>query len=258
MFRMNKISPADYLKASVLLREVEAQMLARLDLVALHPKRILNMGCGINGSVQLLKQRYPEAEIVEIDYVQPMLEHFHTTQSKWDCRANAALLLIVQDSIDLIVSNLFLPWCASLEELFLEWRRVLRPEGLLMFTSLGPDTLSELHSDHIQLPNFMDMHDLGDALVRAGFADPVLDVEHFSLTYKDPQKLVDELRVTGMIAKNDHLTLLEQASWDITYEVVYAHTWGPEPRLDYMVDDEGIVKIPLAHLRGWKRNRNDL
>lgn len=229
----------EYSTAAVLAREVESQMLERLDVVALKPKQILTIGFGTDSSQLLLQTRYPEAEITRVDFTDEMLEQTWTLMDINE-------LPFAENSIDLIISNLFLPWCAHYEKLFFEWRRILRPEGLLMFTSFGPETLCEWKNQDVLLPNLMDMHVLGDALMHVGFSDPVLDVEQFVVNYKDPEKLIYELQMTGMIFKKPAGTF----SSHITYEVVYAHTWGPSTLIPG--EEDGVVKVPLTQLGGRK------
>ncbi len=229
--RFGSTSPADYYAAAVLDRETGAELLARLDLVALKPKRIMEWGWGADNCDLLLQQRYPEAELITL-------------------RNFPAISTVEDYSIDLIVANLLLPWCVDLKQIVQTWRRVLRPEGLLVFTSLGPDTLQELRKQAIQLPVLIDMHDLGDLLLHSGFADPVLDVEYFTLNYREQQQLQHELRVTGFIA-DESLEPLEKNTAGVipmTYEVIYGHAWQPLMGQNQLLE-EGVVKIPLAHLR---------
>ena len=223
----------EYLKAAALAQEVEIQMLDRLEVVALRPKQIAIIGFGTESTESLVKARYPEAEMIRMDFTEQMLEE------GWALLATNALPL-ADKSVDIIISNLFLPWCAYQEKIFLEWQRILRPEGLLMFTSLGPDTLCEWQDQSMLIPNRYDMHDVGDALVRAGFSDPVLDVEQYLFRYQDADKLQHELKITGMMKKDAR----EIFSKEITYEVVYAHTWGQ------VIKNEGIIKIPLEKIGG--------
>lgn len=231
---------ADFAEASVLARHVEAEMLSRLDVVAIQPKRLLIQGHGIHSAKQLLQKRYLEAEVIGLDLAEQMLK------SSWACLTMDELPF-AEKSMDLIISNLFLPWCTDQEKLFAEWKRILHPEGLLMFTCYGPDTLCELQNTGTLVPHLVDMHNVGDALMQAGFSDPVLDVEQFTLNYKDSEKFLHELRVTGMIHKADDVPF----SNTITYEVIYAHTWGKAESQDM---DDGIVKIPLTALGGRTKN----
>ena len=194
--RFGSVSSLDYYPAAVLDRAVGAELLARLDLVALKPKRILNWGWGADDCRVLLQQRYPDAEIISLDDFSKAIS-------------------IDNNSIDLILSNLLLPW----------------PHA-------------------IQLPLFIDMHNLGDALLHSGFSDPVLDVEYFTLTYREQQALQHELSVTGFIG-DQVLEPLEKNTAGViplTYEVIYGHAWQPLISQN-LLSEEGVVKIPLAHLR---------
>ena len=210
---------------NVLARETAGQMLARLSLVTLKPARILDAD---GGAGEMLKKQYPDAEIVT------------STNNLPD------------NSIDLLFANLVLPWCSNVEIILREWQRILRPEGLLMLTSFGPDTLREVQERDVLLPYWIDMHDLGDKLAEVGFADPVLDVEHFTLTYREHKQLLYELQITKMIAQ-DQMTLTVEKNTEgvfpLTYEVIYGHAWGAETRTGYHPDETGTVKIPLADLR---------
>ncbi len=195
-----------------LMRAIQEEIFSRLNLVALKPKRILAVAC------EDLKIHYPDAEIVS----------FADTE----------------DSIDLIVSNLDLSWCADMDALFREWRKLLRPEGLLMFTSLGPATLSEIELE--PLPQWMDMHHVGDALLKAGFADPVLDVEHFEMKYQDKTQVLSDLAKIG-------ITEVNTSALSLSYEVVYGHAWCPAIKDNFSADSDGVAKIPLAALRAQLR-----
>jgi len=189
-----------------LLHAVQQEIFSRLELVALKPKRILAE------SSDDLKARYPDAEMVSM--------------------ADKA------DSVDLIISNLCLPWCSDVEVLFRVLRRLFRPEGLLIFTSLGPSTLSDI--DHQQ--HFVDMHNVGDALLKTGFSDPVLDVEHFEIKYQDKRQVLSDLEKMGIAE-------VHQPPLSLSYEVVYGHTWCPAVKDEFLADPDGVVKIPLAALR---------
>lgn len=242
-------TPAQYAEVAVIAREAGITMLERLDLVALKPVRILEVGCSVGFCTELLRQRYPSADIVAIDDAEAMLKYAEektAISAHWVC-ADAANLPVMSQKFDIVVANLLIPWCNDIKKLFQEWRRVLCPDGLLMFTSLGPDTLQELQPLNTQLPQLVDMHDLGDELVKAGFADPVLDVQHITLKYRKWEQLSYELQVTGML--DEPLPFNESVPLSLTYEIVYGHTWAPKST-EYAADNEGIVRIPLSHLRG--------
>ncbi len=245
-------NPAEYAESAVLMREVGEQMLARLDFVTLQPTVIVELGCGVGDCTQLLRKRYPAAKIIAIDsadmlaYAKKQL----TIAADW-VQAPILNLPIEEHSVDLLVANFLLPWCDDLAAALREWRRVLRPDGLFMFTSLGPDTLHQLRETNLHLPNFVDMHDVGDALTQAGFADPVLDLDYFTLTYRDQKKLFHELIATGMVGgDSSHIELQKNADdvYSLTYEVIFGHAWGPALHADHVADASGVVRIPVSHI----------
>ncbi len=247
------ISPAEYAEAAIIAREAGQHMLERLDLITLQPKKILDLGCGPGHCTTLLKQRYPAAKMLALDYSQTMLrfaKQQYPSLADWVC-ADAIQLPLPNHSIDFIFANLLLPWCDNTEKLLQEWRRVLCPEGLLMFTSLGPDTLRELPQLALHLPHLIDMHDIGDMLTRAGFVDPVLDVEYFTLTYRQEEQLFYELKATGMVANNINVNIEKNTEgvFPLTYEVIYGHAWGPAMDFDRATHETGEIRIPLSHLR---------
>ena len=167
-------------------------LLDRLDLTRLEPRIVLDVGAATGHAARALKRRYPRARVIAVDSSPNMLRIAAGRRSWFRpfalVGADAVQLPLPDASVDLAFSSLALPWCDP-DALFAELRRVLAPRGLLTLTGLGPDTLKELRAawaqvdDHIRVGEFIDMHDLGDALVRAGFAAPVLDVERYTLTY---------------------------------------------------------------------------
>jgi malonyl-CoA O-methyltransferase len=243
-----------YDAAAVLHAEVRGNLLARLDLMKLVPRVAVDAGTGTGHASHALIRRYPKALIIALDSSQRML-HAAGRRQTWLRRfarvcADAAHLPLAQGSVDLIISNLMLQWCDP-DAVFAEFRRVLAPHGLVSFTTLGPDTLRELRSawraadSRTHVNQFIDMHDIGDALVRAGFASPVLDVERYTLTYPDVRRVAADLKDTG--AHNATLgrargltgrrrfaafqTAYEAYRQDgrlpATYEVVFGHAWTP-------------------------------
>jgi len=239
--------------AAVLHSDVRDILLERLGLTALDPRVVLDAGAGTGHSSRALRRRYPRARVIALDASLGMLK-VAGRQRSWLRRfdrvcADAHRLPFADGSVDLIVSNLMLPWCDP-DRVFAECRRVLAPRGLLSFTSLGPDTLRELReamrSLDAQVPigRFIDMHDLGDALVRAGFAAPVLDVDRYTLTYSDMGGLMTDLKAVGaqdaalgwprVHGGRDFPAL--QAAYEIhrcegrlpaTCEVVFGQAWSP-------------------------------
>jgi malonyl-CoA O-methyltransferase len=175
-------------------------------------------------------------------------------------------------SVDIAVSNLMLQWCGDLDAAFREIRRVLKPDGLLIFTTFGPDTLRELRAawatvdDYSHVNTFIDMHDIGDALVRGGLTEPVLDVERVTLTYKDVISLMRDLKVigahnvtegrarglTGRGALRQVEAAYESSRRDgvlpATYEVVYGTAWGSAGKPGSPLMD-GEVHVPISAIR---------
>ncbi|MDR3477181.1 MAG: methyltransferase domain-containing protein [Gammaproteobacteria bacterium] len=268
--QINALKPADYAACAVLANEVGEQMLARLEWVTLDPSLIIDVGCGVGHCTRELQRRYPKAKVVGVDIAYPMLafarQQAEPSEDSCDlarpilwASADAAMLPFPDRSVDLIFANLILPWCHDQEQMLREWRRILRPDGLLIFTSLGPDTLKiwrELLGD-ITIPNLIDMHDHGDALTKVRFADPVMDVDYFTLTYRQIESFFHELQATGMLVESEDSALMAEAKknsspagfFEATYEVIFGHTWGPKEGVDHVADEFGTVRIPLAHLR---------
>jgi malonyl-CoA O-methyltransferase len=241
--------------AAVLHTQVRDDLLARLDWMALTPRVVVDAGAGTGHASRALIRRYPKARVIAVDF-SPRMLHAAGRQQSWLRRfarvcADAERLPLADGSVDLILSNLMLQWCNP-DLVFAEFRRVLAPHGLLTFTTLGPDTLRELRSAWTEVDarthvhQFIDMHDLGDALVRGGFASPVLDVERYTLTYADVRRVAADLKATG--ARNATMGRARgltgrrqfaafQAAYEAyrqegrlpaTYEVVFGHAWTPE------------------------------
>ena len=245
---------AAYDQAAALQQEVGQRLTQRLDLVKMQPDRILDLGSGTGHCIPDLFARYKKTQVVALDIALPMLEHARK-RGRWLRRprcicADAECLPFADSSFDLVFSNLMLQWCVELETVFAELQRVLRPGGLLLFTSFGPDTLSELRGSWQQVDGyshvnaFPDMHDVGDALVRARFADPVMDVERITVTYPDVWKLMRELkqigahnvtagRPRGLTGKARMQRLVgayeqyrSQGVLPASYEIVNGHAWS--------------------------------
>ncbi|MEM9058689.1 MAG: methyltransferase domain-containing protein [Pseudomonadota bacterium] len=193
--------------AAVLHDRVRAQLLERLELVDLDPRAVLDVGAGTGRALAPLRQRFRRAQLFAVDSSQAMLDRLPRTRLGFKprrvtaLRADAAALPFDDASVDVVFSNLCLPWCPDPDAVIGEFRRVLRPRGLLLFSALGPDTLREVRTawddDGAHVHRFFDMHDIGDALVRNGLGEPVLDVERYTLTYPDAAALFTDLRAVG-------------------------------------------------------------
>ncbi len=253
-----------YDKAAALSREVCARMFERLDLVRLAPSRILDVGTGTGAVARAAVRRYPQARVFALDFCLPALRTQHRA-GFWAQALRAALgraaigrvcadferLPLRSGAMDLVVSNLALHWSDAPEAALTEMQRVLRAGGLLMFTTLGPDTLRELARASADVRGrspvhrFMDMHDLGDMLIHSGFADPVMDMEYLTLTYARVDDLFRDLRASGGLSARADRVGLRTPRWreqlaqryellrregrlPATFEIVYGHAWKPE------------------------------
>lgn len=262
---------ATYDAAAVLQRQTAAEMLERLELIKQEPRVILDIGCGTGEGTVALVKRYKKAKVIGLDFAHAMLKQTRRRGSSWLKKqacvcGDAERLPIADASVDLIFSNATIQWCNDLEATFADWLRVLRPNGLIMFSSFGPDTLKELRQAWAAVDGaphvspFLDMHDVGDALLRVGFADPVMDVERMTLTYPDVKGLMRDLKQIGAhnVTTERHRGLTgkgrmramteayEQFRCDgqlpASYEVVHGHAWVPE--LNRQVRD-GSVMVSL-------------
>jgi malonyl-CoA O-methyltransferase len=273
-------SASSYDAAAVLQAEVRGNLLARLDLTALTPRVVLDAGAGTGSGSRSLAERYPKAVVIALDSSQPMLKAAGRRQT-WRrrfarVRADSAQLPLKDGSVDLILSNLMLQWC-ELDRVLAEFRRVLAPQGLLSFTTLGPDTLKELRSawrsvdSHTHVNRFIDMHDVGDALVRGGFGSPVLDVEHYTLTYLDVRQIAADLKATGAHNATQgrargltgrrryaefaqaYEALRQDGRLPATYEVVFGHAWTPVAATPKRAD--GATHVSLDDLKRKLKSR---
>jgi malonyl-CoA O-methyltransferase len=244
-----------YESSAVLQREVCHRMLERLDLMTMKPQKILDAGAGTGWGVQGLMEKYSSAHIIALDLSLPMLKQ-SKEKGGWFRKpgllcADAEFLPVADGSIDLIFSNLMLQWCDS-KKVFAEFKRVLKPGGLLMFSSFGPDTLKELRYSWAQVDNdfhvneFVDMHDLGDELLQSGFAEPVMDMDMLTLTYSHAKEVMTDLKNIGANTpmKNKQRGLVTPRKFkrvldayesfrndDVlpaSFEIVYGHAWKSE------------------------------
>lgn len=247
------------------------ELLARLDLTAIRPRRVLDVGAATGRASAELARRYRGCRVVSLDLSPARLAAARRSRGRFFARrdevAGDAARLPFRDRVfDLVFANLLLPWFADPAPVLAETARVLRPEGLFTFASLGPDSFRELREawravdegEHVQ--GFPDMHDLGDALVRAGLRDPVLDVEHLTVTYTEPAALWRDLTAAGArntlagrsrgLATPARFRRLAEA-WGrmrredgrlpLTLELVYGHCWGGSGLPG--ADAEGAVRI---------------
>lgn len=268
---------AGYAARAVLQRTVADRLDQRLDLIRIDPATVVDLGAGDGHGSSLLARRYPRAAIVALDIALEMLRIARGGRRQWFSRrqflcGDAESLPLVAASLDLIFSSLLMQWCNDLDAVLCECRRVLRPEGLLIFTTLGPDTLRELRESWgvvdgtVHVNAFIDMHDVGDALIRAGFTGAVMDVERLTMTYPDVQAVMRELKALGAhnvtVGRRHGLTGKARLQAMIkaydahrrdgvipaTYELVYGHAWAPV-RGARPQDGSTVATFPLRQLR---------
>ena len=233
-------------------------LFARLQPIVVEPRTVIDLGAATGAGSRLLERQFRRAHIIAVDISHAMLQQVRTSRS-WFSRisvvqADARALPVSGHSVDLVFANLILPWIDDLNSLFVEVRRVLRQDGLFLFSTLGPDSLSELRQawrtvdTHAHVNNFFDMHDIGDALIGAGLRDPVLDVDRLAVTYSSVEGLFRDLTMAGarnsLARRNPALVSrsrfeamrsaleghIESARPALELELVYGHCWcmGPQ------------------------------
>lgn len=262
-----------YDEAAFLQQEVARRLDDHLEGIKLMPERILDAGCGTGFGLNLLRARFPQARLVGLDLAHAMALRARESlapSAGWRDRllpgwlqpavirhkapdalcADMERLPLARNSLDMMWSSLALQWVGEPDAAFREAHRVLRPEGLFIFASFGPDTLMELRAassnldGHQHVNRFIDMHDLGDALVHAGFSNPVMEMERITLTYETLPALLGDLKAIGAhtVLENRRAGLMGKAEWrrlaenyeafrqdgrlPATYEVVYGHAWA--------------------------------
>ena len=281
---------ASYDAHAVLQREVCDRLLERLDFISLQPGRVLDVGTGTGYGLAHLRARYADAELCALDIAPAMLAaaRARLPQSTWAQRALGRLaaspsrlthlvcadmerLPLAPNSMNLVWSSLALQWAHDLEATLKGFHQALAPGGLLMFATFGPDTLKELRAafsaidDAPHVNRFIDLHDIGDMLIHAGFASPVMEMEMLTLTYADLKALMRDLKGIGAhnAAANRRRGLLGKSAWarleqayeahrlegrlPATFEVIYGHAWaGDKTRRE---DGRQVIQFAIGERR---------
>lgn len=264
----------------------------RLSLIKIDPQQIVDAGCGEGADLAVLTDLFRAAQIIGVDASPSMLKAAFDTHkaasfsvnrllSKWlpakllGENANNSGLLCADfaqlpfppNAVDMIWSNLALHWHPQPDRVFAEWRRILRVDGLLMFSCFGPDTFKEVRaafglvdSRPHTLP-FVDMHDFGDMLVDAGFSTPVMDMETITVTYDSVDNMMRDVRACGgNPLTNKQIGLLGRNAWKrvaqgieqhrrpdgklpLTFEIIYGHAFRPAPKVT--ASGETIIRLDL-------------
>ncbi|MEC9375253.1 MAG: methyltransferase domain-containing protein [Pseudomonadota bacterium] len=259
----------DYDRNDFYYKEIRTLLSERLPLINLQPKLILNLGAATGSSTKILREFYPMAKVIEVDWSMNMLKQKSATERIAIC-ANTHFLPLTNNSIDIVFSNLLLPSCKDYEKIFTEIRRILRNPGLLLFSTLGPSTLNEIRKAwksvdrHQHVHFFTDMHIIGDSLIKAGFVEPVMSVENITINYRNISLLINDLRSiagTNRSAKK-LIGLTTPRRWEkfisnlgqnlegkipISFEIIFGQAWqSPYTNNAYMVDGE--AHFPLSDL----------
>jgi malonyl-CoA O-methyltransferase len=261
-----------YDAAAVLQERVRNELVSRLDDLTIEPKCVLDLGAGTGHATRALKRKFPQALVIASDIAEGMLSRAES-QSRWlrrfeRVRADAYSLPFRSDAFDLVFSSLMLQWCDDLDAVFSEISRVLRPGGLLLFSTFGPGTLAELRAawaesgdvaNHVNL--FFDPNVLGSALMQAGLTEPVLDVDRIVMRYDDVRALMRELKAIGAhnvtngrargltgrrrleAMTNAYEAVRSAGKLPATYEVIHASAWGAETRENKGLPGESVVPV---------------
>jgi len=275
---------AHYDDVAILQRQTGDELLERLDLVKIKPQRIVDLGVGTGRNLSLLAQRYPNAQLIAVDIATEMLQHARhshrqqqglkrwlpTTNKPLYIAGDAEKLPLADNSVDLIFANLALQWCDPRIS-FAEIQRVLSADGLVMFTTLGPDTLHELRKswaevdDYPHVNMFYDMHDVGEAMTAAGLSGMVLDTDRYVLTYDEAMALMKDLKILGAHnvnrdrrrgltgkhalgkVKQAYESFRQNGVLPATYEVIFGHAWAGQEK--QKTSEDGSIHIPIDQIK---------
>lgn len=283
--------PESVAASNFMRREVAGRMHERLALIKVNPIRILEAGCGEGADISLLNERFPDAHLLAVDASLNMLRAGryqqnvsstsfkrllnkilpHKKEGRFDAdliNGNFAQLPFENNALDVVWSNLALHWHPQPDNVLAEWKRILRMDGLLMFSCFGPDTFKELRRaftliDHpVNVLPFIDMHDYGDMLGWAGFAAPVMDMEMMTVTYDSVARMLEDVRAfggnplwtrgPGLMGKEKWRVVvgelekmrLENGKIPLTFEVLYGHAF--RPALKHTLKGEAIIQMQLS------------
>lgn len=264
----------EYEQVAKVQHEIGRRMFERLDYLKINPARILDLGCGTGQFTSQLKRRYPKAEIVGFDIAYHMLLQAREKQGwrrKWPLiNGDMTYMPFASGVFDLVFSNQVIHWSNPVKDVFRELNRVMKVNGCLMFTTLGPDTFKELRQawsmdHHAHANEFADMHDIGDWLLNEHFLEPVIDMELLTVQYDTLAKLLQALKMQGVrninqkrkqgltgkklwqqFVKNYAEQTTSEGKYPLSYEVVYGHAWKEESR---RTQHNGETLIPVSAIK---------
>jgi malonyl-CoA O-methyltransferase len=243
---------ATFTHANFMYEEIAQRLIEHLAPIKMTPHTVVDLGCGTGTLLPLLKKLYKNAKIIGVDSAAERLAFAAKKRRWWQpaiklINADACALPLADQSVDLVIANLvvhWLPLTASLDEWLTEMRRILKPNGVLIFSYYGPDTLNQLGAPK---QAFIDMHDMGDLLVKHRFADPALDQEQLTIEYDHVADACTDLEANGeaMLLQEKNTASSVDEDFSVTYEIVYAHAWRAADSLGQSPDADGIVRIPV-------------
>jgi len=266
---------AGYDAYAVLEREIESRLLERLEYFQQEPSLVVDIGCGTGSASRLLSSLFESANVIALDWSAAMLEQVTKTEteSSWPLCADMHALPLAARSADLVFSNLALQWSNDLTMVFHEFRRIMKPGAMLLFSCYGPDTLNELKQawqavdEQPHVSDFPDMHDIGDELMAVGFCEPVMDAERLTLEYPDVVALMRELKGSGShnvatqrfrgLTGKSHMQGMQQAyepfqqngRYPASYEIVYGAAFAPAEGQPVRTPEGEVATFSIDALR---------
>ncbi len=237
-------------------REVSRRMAERLQVIKLQPATVLQWSAWLGGSQDDLSAAYPQARQiwVDLDDARAPQAGFMDKLLRRAVPQHRRPEQVEAGGVELLWANMCLHGSNQLSTLLQAWQRALAVDGFLMFSCLGPDSFVELRPLYARegwgepAPPWIDMHDIGDELVQAGFADPVMDQELLTLTWTSPERLLDDLRQLGGNVSPQRFPGLRGRNWRgrlvqrleslrgadgllrTRVELIYGHAFKPAPR----------------------------
>ena len=268
---------------AVLQREIESRLLERLEFQRHEPSVILDLGCGTGSASRTLAGQYPQAGVIALDWAPAMLAKVGVCQNPVGglnalC-ADMHSLPLAARSTDLVFSSLALQWSYDIPAVFREFRRIMKTDGMLVFTCFGPDTLHELKQawravdDLPHVNDYPDMHDIGYELLAAGFREPVMDAERVTLEYPDVMSLMRELkgigahnvasqRLHGLTGKTSLKKMLQAYEpfrrgnrYPASYEVIYGTAFAPRDGQPFKTAEGDVATFSVDALRAHSKKR---
>jgi malonyl-CoA O-methyltransferase len=260
--------------------EVARRMAERLPFIKLQPATVVDWWGHLGNSGAVLEAAYPKAKRIVVEPCDALVERSRRAADKpWWQKLRGASVTVVRESevpagaAQMLWANMMLQAADDPPRVMDDWHRAVAVDGFVMFSCLGPDTLRQLRSIYRQAEwgppgaDFVDMHDFGDMMVAAGFADPVMDQEQITLTWDSPTALLLELRSLGGNVSPNRFAGLRTPRWrarlesalaamaggdgriEMTFEVAYGHAFKAAPRHKL----EGETRVPLDDMRAMVR-----